>query len=110
MPQMKEDSMVTRSFLVIVFSLSIWSAPAYSGVDTTLPSNGKLYQIVFPNGGEVFHVGDTMRIEWHAVDSEHYVSNHASVLEISFDDGISYRYFQRYTTIAFSPSLPGKGK
>lgn len=44
-------------------------AGARAQVDTTLPSNGKLIQVLSPSGNEICTVGDTIHIRWHSVDS-----------------------------------------
>jgi hypothetical protein len=37
--------------------------------DHTLPGNGEALEVLSPKGGDLFRVGDTMRIRWAAVDS-----------------------------------------
>jgi hypothetical protein len=46
--------------------------------DTTYPTNGKIVEVISPNGGEVFHVGDTMPVVWHALDA-FYQAAYASI-------------------------------
>ncbi len=51
--------------------------------DTILPANGKFIEVVSPNGGETFHVGDTVPIAWRAVD---FLFN-CPIVWVSADDG-----------------------
>jgi hypothetical protein len=55
-------------------------------IDTTFPTNGKLIQVTSPNGGEAYHVGDTMHIRWMAVDS----MINGALISLSINNGRGY--------------------
>jgi len=78
------------SLLVAAACVLMPATPGNTAVDTTLPTNGKFVEIISPNGGEVFHVGDTMHIRWHADDTA--MENAAGYLMISFDGGIVFPF------------------
>jgi len=75
------------SLLVAIAMMHCSPSSAPTG-DTTLPRNGKLIEIVEPNGGEIYHIGDTMHIRWHAVDS--LLASDCVVLSVSVDSGLSW--------------------
>ncbi|MBD3243740.1 MAG: T9SS type A sorting domain-containing protein [Chitinivibrionales bacterium] len=61
---------LTIGTLTAIVLLLATPVGAQQQTDTTVPDDGSVLQITYPNGGELWHAGDTVTIRWLAVDTQ----------------------------------------
>jgi hypothetical protein len=81
---------------------TVWAASAGDGLYVLHAPRGLAISLISPSGGEIYHAGDTMHIQWYADTSAIY----SVQLSYTTDDGRNWTYMLPYTVDA-SDSLWG---